>query len=115
MAYPEEGVVQTWLDALKGLDIRVKKMFGCYCVYCDGQPVGWLSEDVFSLREVGLPDLPADWKRPGPGDKIQEIVIPLDDYSCDRLPQAVQETADRLRAKRAAGPKEVPERGRGCP
>ena len=55
MAYPDEGVVQTWLDALKGLDVRVKKMFGCYCVYCDDQPVGWISQGVFSLREVGLP------------------------------------------------------------
>ena len=25
MAYPEEGVVQTWLDALKELNIRVRK------------------------------------------------------------------------------------------
>ena len=40
MAYPDGGVVQTWLDALRGLNIRVKKMFGCYCVYCDSQPVG---------------------------------------------------------------------------
>ena len=41
-------------DALKDLNVRVKKMFGCYCVYCDDEPVGWLSEDVFSLREAGL-------------------------------------------------------------
>ena len=94
MAYPEEGVVQTWLDALKELNIRVKKMFGCYCVYCDGQPVGWLSEDIFSLREVGLSDLPPDLKRPGPGDKIREIAIPLDDCYCDWLPRAIQETAE---------------------
>ena len=103
MAYPEEGVVQTWLDALKELNIRVKKMFGCYCVYCDGQPVGWLSEDIFSLREVGLSDLPPDLKRPGPGDKIREIAIPLDDCYCDWLPRAVQETADRIK-KTKSGP-----------
>ena len=42
MAYPDDGTVQTWLDALHGLDIRLKKMFGCYCVYCDGVAVGWL-------------------------------------------------------------------------
>lgn len=97
MAYPEEGVVQTWLDALKELDIRVKKMFGCYCVYCDGQPVGWLSGETLSLREVGLPDLPPDLKRPGPEDKIREIVIPLEDCSQEWLPRAVRETADRIK------------------
>ncbi len=93
MAYPDEGVVQTWLDALKGLDVRVKKMFGCYCVYCDDQPVGWISQGVFSLREVGLSYLPDDLKRPAPGDRIQEIPIPLDDCNCEWLPRAVQETA----------------------
>ena len=25
MAYPDDGVVQTWLDAWKGLNIRLKK------------------------------------------------------------------------------------------
>ena len=40
MAYPDDGVVQTWLDALKDLNVRVKKMFGCYCVYCDDEPAG---------------------------------------------------------------------------
>ena len=40
MAYEEEIMVQEWLDHLKGLDVHVKKMFGCYCLYCDGQAVG---------------------------------------------------------------------------
>ena len=100
MAYPDEGVVQTWLDALQGLDVRVKKMFGCYCVYCDDQPVGWLSESAFSLREVGLSYLPEDLKRPSPEDQIQEIVIPLDDCNCDWLPRAVQDTANMRKAKK---------------
>ena len=94
MAYPEEGVVQTWLDALRGLDVRVKKMFGCYCLYCDGQPVGWICGSTLSLREVGLSYLPEHLKRPEPGDKIQEIPIPLDECSSDWLPRAVQDTAD---------------------
>ena len=73
----------------------VKKMFGCYCLYCDGQPVGWLSENAFSLREVGLTDLPAEIKRPLPQDKIQEIVLPLDSYQAPWLPKVIQETANR--------------------
>lgn len=99
MKYPEDGVVQTWLDALKGLDVRVKKMFGCYCLYCDNQPVGWLHEGVLSLREVGLTYLPNHLKRPSPGDSIQEIPIPLEDCHCPWLPQAVQDTADIRKAQ----------------
>lgn len=95
MAYPSEEVVQTWLKALQGLNVHVKKMFGCYCLYCDDQPVGWLSGEMLSLREVGLPDLPADLKRPAPGDKIQEIPIPLQYSRCAWLPRAVQDTANR--------------------
>lgn len=99
MAYPPDEIVQTWLDSLAGLDIRVKKMFGCYCVYCDNQPVGWLSEAVFSLREVGLDYLPDGLKRPSPGDSIQEIVIPLDYSGCEWLPRAVQDTSRILRER----------------
>ncbi len=100
MASTDEGVVQTWLDALSGLNIHTKKMFSCYCVYCDHQAVGWLSESVFSLREVGLTYLPEYLNRPSPKDKIQEIVIPLDYYHCEWLPKAVQDTANALKNKK---------------
>lgn len=36
MAYPEKEVVKQWLDALEGLPVQLKKMFGCLCVYCGG-------------------------------------------------------------------------------
>jgi len=100
MAYPTEDVLQTWLDALAGLDIRVKKMFGCYCVYCGGQAVGWLSENVFSLKEVGLTYLPENLERPLPGASIQEIVIPLDLCRAPWLPRAVQDTAEAVLARK---------------
>ncbi len=100
MAYPDESVVQTWLDSLSGLNVRVKKMFGCYCVYCDNQPVGWLSESVFSLREVGLSCFPRDLKRPTRKDRIQEIVIPFDYCNAEWIPKAVQETANVMKARR---------------
>lgn len=93
MAYPDEKTVQIWLAALRGLDVRVKKMFGCYCLYCDDQPVGWISGETLSLREVGLPYLPTEWKRPSSTDPIQEIVIPLEYADSDWLPRAVQDTA----------------------
>ena len=94
MAYEEPGIVQEWLDHLRGLDVRVKKMFGCYCLYCDGQAVGWIHDSVLSLREVGLTYLPEDILRPDEEDSIQELVIPFDHVAADWLPQAVQDTAD---------------------
>ena len=100
MAYEEENIVQEWLDYLKDLNVETKKMFGCYCLYCDGQAVGWIHDSVLSLREVGLDYLPKDIKRPSKEDKIQELVIPLDYANADWLPKAVQDTADRRRRQR---------------
>ena len=90
----KEEIVQEWLGHLEGLNVETKKMFGCYCLYCDGQAVGWIHDSVLSLREVGLDYLPADIKRPKKDDKIQELVIPLDYVNADWLKQAVQDTAE---------------------
>ena len=91
----EENIVEEWLCHLQGLNVKVKKMFGCYCLYCDGQAVGWIHEGGMSLREVGLDYLPRDIKRPSKEDKIQELVIPLDYVNADWLKKAVQDTAER--------------------
>ena len=94
MAYEDLSIVQEWLDSLRELNVKVKKMFGCYCLYCDGQAVGWIHDSVMSLREVGLDYLPDDIKRPGKEDKIQELVIPFDYVRAEWLTKAVQDTAD---------------------
>lgn len=94
MSYEVLSIVQEWLDNLCELNVKVKKMFGCYCLYCDGQAVGWIHDSVMSLREVGLDYLPDDIKRPGKEDKIQELVIPFDYVKAEWLPRAVQDTAD---------------------
>ena len=101
MPSEEESIVAEWLDRLKGLNVSTKKMFGCYCLYCDGQAVGWIHDSVLSLREVGLTFLPEEIKRPTPEDKIQELVIPFDHVDAEWLPKAVQDTAD-IRKKKAA-------------
>ena len=90
----QDDTVREWLDRLKGLNVRVKKMFGCWCLYCDGQAVGWIHDGVLSLREVGLTYLPEEIRRPGKEDRIQELVIPLDYANADWLPRAVQDTAE---------------------
>ena len=94
MAFDDDRIVQEWLDHLKCLHVEVKKMFGCYCLYCDGPAVGWIHDSVLSLREVGLDYLPTDIKRPTEKDKIQELVIPFDYINADWLQKAVQDTAD---------------------
>ena len=99
MAYESESIVREWLDHLEGLNVEAKNMFGCYCLYCDGQAVGWIHDSVMSLREVGLNYLPKDIKRPTKEDKIQELVIPLDYANAAWLPKAVQDTADIRKRK----------------
>ncbi|MBO4410621.1 MAG: hypothetical protein J5794_00300 [Lachnospiraceae bacterium] len=96
----DEAIVQEWLDHLKDLHVEVKKMFGCFCLYCDGQAVGWIHDTVLSLREVGLTCLPEEINRPKKGDKIRELVIPLDYVNADWLPRAIQETADIRKRQR---------------
>ena len=94
MPYEEESFVAEWMDRLRDLNVRTKKMFGCYCLYCDDQAIGWIHDSVLSLREVGLTYLPIEIKRPNPEDKIQELVIPLDYVDAEWLSKAVQDTAD---------------------
>ena len=93
-AEPEKAMLREWLDALKGLDVKAQKMFGCYCLYCGGQAVGWIHDGVLSLREVGLDYLPEDIKRPGNDDKVREYVIPFDYVKAEGLPRAVRDTAE---------------------
>ena len=94
MPYAEENIVEEWMDQLRGLNVYTKKMFGCYCLYCDGQAVGWIHDSVLSLHEVGLPYLPKEIHRPKPEDQVQELVIPMDWIRAEWLPRAVQDTAD---------------------
>lgn len=94
MSVEENEIVPEWLDHLKGLNVKVRQMFGCWCLYCDAQAVGWIHDGVLSLRETGLDYLPEDIKRPGREDAVQELVIPFDYVSADWLPRAVQDTAD---------------------
>ena len=100
MAYEEEIIVNEWLDHLKGLNVETRKMFGCYCLYCDDQAVGWIHDSVLSLHEVALDYLPEDIKRPNPEDSIQELVIPFDYVNAEWLPKAVQDTADIRKGER---------------
>ena len=99
MAYEDPRIVREWLDALRDLDVNVKKMFGCWCLYCDHQAVGWIHDSVLSLREVGLDCFPEEIRRPGKDDRIRELTIPFEYVRADWLPKAVQDTADLRKAQ----------------
>ena len=104
MTTEEEMIAREWLDHLKGLNVQIRRMFGCYCLYCDGQAVGWIHDSVLSLREVALDYLPEEIKRPTPNDSIQELVIPFDYVNAEWLPKAVQDTANiRKRGRKFSG------------
>ena len=95
----ENESVKFWLDALDGFPVAAKQMFGCYCLYCDGVAVGWISNGKLSLREVGLNYIPADIARPKKGDRVQEYVIP-EKYAGDEwLKTAVIDTAKKRKTK----------------
>lgn len=100
MACENEKIVQEWLEHLGGLRVEAKKMFGCYCLYCDGQAVGWIHDSVLSLRKVGLSYLPDEIKRPAENDKTRELVIPFDYANAVWLPRAIQDTADFRKKQR---------------
>lgn len=99
MAVYDEENLQALCKALEGLDIRHRKMFGCICIYCDDQPVGWLGGGLFSLRETGLTNLPSDLKRPAPDASIQEIPIRPERFSEPWFWNAVQDTAQAIRLR----------------
>lgn len=46
-----EGYVRYVCEQIDGAgQIRTRKMFGEYCVYCDEKPVGCICDDVFYLK-----------------------------------------------------------------
>jgi TfoX/Sxy family transcriptional regulator of competence genes len=37
-------------DQLSGLDIRTGRMFGEYCLYCDGKVAGFICDDILFIK-----------------------------------------------------------------
>ena len=95
----ENDVLRALLGALSGLNVRAKKMFGCSCIYCNHEPVGWLSGTVFGLKEVGLENLPDSLRRPAPGAPVKEIPVDACMFGAPWLPQAVLDTAAEVRRR----------------
>lgn len=88
-------------DQLAGLAVSTRRMFGEYCIYCDGKVVGFICDDVLFLkpstadaelftRTEPAPPYPGakDYHRV-PGDALEDR---------EWLGRAVQATADALPA-----------------
>jgi hypothetical protein len=66
---------QTLLSALDGLELHFKKERDHHYVYYEGKRIGWLSNGMLRLFDVGLVDLPSFVYRPTPNSLGHEIII----------------------------------------
>lgn len=88
------------LAALNGMNIRLKDMFGCKCVYCDEQPIGWFSDGVFSLRDTGLDFIPKELVIIPKKSGCREIVMPGEYYRAEWFRKAVLATAENRKREK---------------
>ncbi|MCB0882607.1 MAG: TfoX/Sxy family protein [Thermoleophilia bacterium] len=105
----DAGTAQFILDQLCPLDVRVRRMFGEFALYCDERVVGFVCDDeLFVKRTDGPGDMAADLPlgRPYPGAK-EYLRVPG-----DRLENR-DWLQDLVRATAAAVPPSAPGRARG--
>lgn len=86
-------------QASRGNDVRARKMFGEYGVYCDERFVGIVADDRLYLKvtDAGAALLPdAERESPYPGAKPHLIVDEEVIESADRLSEVFRATAAAL-------------------
>lgn len=71
-------------QAFKAGEMRARKMFGDYCLYCDGKPVGLICDDYLYLKPLPQlePLLHGDDKHMQPpyeGAKPHYVITDVDD------------------------------------
>lgn len=92
--------VQYIVDQCSGAgDVSARKMFGDYCVYCDGKPFGLVSDNGFYVKptEAGRALLRSvDMRSPYPGAKPHFYIEDVNDY--DYLSALVRTTCAELPA-----------------
>lgn len=81
-------------------EVRARKMFGDYCLYCDGKPVGLICDNCFYLKPLKQlePMLHEDDRRMQPpydGAKPHYVITNVD--NADYVSQLVQTVADNLK------------------
>lgn len=100
----DKGFVDDVLDRLYPLDVRSRRMFGSFGVYCDEKFVMIISDDQIYLKRSGIhPDLLRGTELAPPFDGATDWHVVPDDllYDRDWLRDAVQAVADALPAPKA--------------
>ena len=83
--------------------VNAKKMFGDYCLYCDGKPVGLICDDYLYLKplkqlEPLLREEDKQLKPPYEGAKPHFVITDVDDR--DYVSLLVKTVAENLLTKR---------------
>ena len=97
-------LVQYIVDqAAKAGEIKAKKMFGDYCLYCDGMPVGLVCDNYLYLKplkqlEPILHDCDRQIRPPYDGAKPHYVISDVDNR--DYVSLLVRTVADNLSIKR---------------
>lgn len=83
--------------------VNAKKMFGDYCLYCDGKPVGLICDDYLYLKplkqlEPLLHEEDKQLKPPYEGAKPHFVITDVDDQ--DYVSLLVKTVAENLPTKR---------------
>ena len=89
-------------QAAQAGEVSAKKMFGDYCLYCDGKPVGLICDDVLYLKplkqlEPFLHDCDHQMKPPYEGAKPHHVITDVDDR--DYVSLLVKTVAQNLPTK----------------
>ncbi|WP_394771520.1 TfoX/Sxy family protein [Lacisediminihabitans sp.] len=109
-----ESTVRFLEDQLAGLAISTTRMFGEYCLYCDGKVVGFVCDDTLFIKPSPVDAALLDRTEPAPpypGAKDYHSVPPGALEDRDWLQEVVQATADALPAPK---PKKAPRAGRSA-
>ena len=90
-------------QASKAGDVNARKMFGDYCLYCEGKPVGLICDNYLYLKplkqlEPILHDDDRQMRPPYDGAKPHYVISDVDDR--DYISLLVKTAADSLPAKR---------------
>ena len=90
-------------QASKAGDVNARKMFGDYCLYCEGKPVGLICDNYLYLKplkqlEPILHDDDRQMRPPYDGAKPHYVISDVDDR--DYISLLVKTAADNLPAKR---------------
>ena len=94
------------LEQLEPLDVRVRPMFGEFCLYCDEKPVALICDDTVFLKPSAASDgLGLKEAEAYPGSKPYRIVGADMIHGSDAFRELVQATAEALPSPKPRKPR----------